>query len=167
MSSAVQPVKHLSRTRPFAPSEMLKLAFTDYLRVNLEIKPCPNRTQATTMVSLIEAAKIWPSDHPPPLISSFDIEVLVIASQLHPEWPRGLLLDSWPADWVERAKLARISTINIDEKLLTAKRLEMLVASGLPVLAYTVNDPERAKELLQNGVTAVFSDDPAKIIQAL
>lgn len=154
-------------TRVPRMSEMLKLAFTDYLRVNLEIKPCPNRTQATTMVALIEAAKLWPADHPPPLISSFDVEALVIASQLHPEWPRGLLLDNWRSDWAELAKLTRASTINLDHKLLTGDRLDMLLSAGLPILTYTVNDPARAKELLQKGVAAVFTDDPAKIIKAL
>ena len=138
-----------------------------HLRINLEIKPCPGRTQATVMVTMIEMAKIWPADHPPPLISSFDIEALIIASRLHPDWPRGLLLSDWHEDWSDLARKVGASSIHMNEKSLTAERIRHLRAAGLPLLAYTVNDPLRAKELLHAGVSAVFSDNPGEIIRAL
>ena len=134
------------------------------MRINLELKPCPGRTQVTTMVTLIEASRIWPDDLPPPLISSFDIDALTIAAQLHPEWPRGLLLDTWREDWQELANLTSASTIHLNEKLLSPARIEMLQRAQLPILAYTVNDPARAKELLRSGVTALFTDNPKELM---
>jgi glycerophosphoryl diester phosphodiesterase len=137
------------------------------MRINLEIKPCAGRTQVTTMVALIEAAKIWPKNKLPPLISSFDTEALMIAAGLNPEWPRGLLLDAWREDWAQIVRKTGASALHFDAKLLTKERIEKLTESRLPILAYTVNDPVRAKELLHWGVRAVFTDNPAALIKAL
>ena len=37
-------------------------------------------------------------------------------------------------------------------------------ATGLPLLAYTVNDPARARALFEMGVDGVFSDAPDAIL---
>ncbi len=148
-------------------AEALRFVLDNKLRLNLELKPCPGRTQATVMVSMIEAAKIWTPEFEPPLISSFDVNALIIASRLHPDWPRGLLLDQWQDNWPELVKMTDVATININEAVLTADRVQQLKESGHIVLSYTVNDPIRAKELLHWGVTAVFSDNPKEIIKSL
>ncbi|HEU0118836.1 MAG TPA: glycerophosphodiester phosphodiesterase [Alphaproteobacteria bacterium] len=148
-------------------AELLRYANTYHLHVNLELKPCPGRTQATTMVALIEAAKVWPQDNPPPLISSFDTDALIIAGRLHPGWPRGLLLDAWRDDWQQVVKDCDASAIGLADELVTKQRVAKLVESHVPILVYTVNDPLRAKELLHWGVRAVFSDNPQAIIKAL
>ncbi|MFY9287382.1 MAG: glycerophosphodiester phosphodiesterase [Alphaproteobacteria bacterium] len=147
--------------------DALRFVLDHNLRINLELKPCPGRTQATTMITLIEMMKIWPHNYPPPLLSSFDVEALTIASRLHPDWPRGLLLDEWHADWPELVSKTVASTINLNASLITQQRMRQLLQADLPILAYTVNDPLRAKELLHWGVTAVFSDNPREIIKAL
>jgi glycerophosphoryl diester phosphodiesterase len=154
-------------TRVATLVELLIFARDTNMRLNLELKPCPGRTQATVMVALIEAAKLWPDTAPPPLISSFDIDALSIAAQLHPEWPRGLLLDEWREDWRELASLVQATTINLNADLLTPARIAALREANKPILAYTVNDAARAKALLQSGVQAVFSDNPAALIGAL
>ena len=148
-------------------ADALHFAIENFLHLNLEIKPCPGRTQATTMIALIEGAKIWPTDHPPPLISSFDTEALMMALQLHPDWPRSVLLDTWRDDWTRLVIDTEASTINLNANLLTKERVEKLTQSKLPILAYTVNDPQRAKELLYWGVSAVFTDNPGEIIKFL
>ena len=78
-----------------------------------------------------------------------------------------MLLDEWRQEWKDLVKIASASTIHFNHKVLTKERVAQLVQSKLPVLAYTVNDPSRAKELLQWGVAAVFSDNPKEIIKAL
>ena len=148
-------------------SEALRFVLDNKLRINLELKPCLGRTQVTVMVSMIEAAKIWTPEYDPPLISSFDIDALTIAARMHPDWPRGLLLDAWQDNWAELAQAVDASTVNINADALTADRVEKLAESKLPILAYTVNDPLQAKELLHWGVTAVFSDNPKDIIKSL
>lgn len=148
-------------------SDALRVAMQENLKINIELKPCAGRSRATTMVALIEAAKVWPDFHPLPLISSFDIESLEIAAQFQPHWPRGLLLDEWREDWPDLVSAAQITALHFNEKLLTPERLGKLLPARLPVLAYTVNDVNRAKELLGMGVSAVFSDFPREIVAQL
>lgn len=148
-------------------AEMLNFCVTSRLRLILELKPSPGRTQATVMVAMIEAAKLWPENLPPPLISSFDKDALMIAAQLHPDWPRGLLLREWSHDWIEEAVLTQASTVAFDDALLTPERLASLQDAPLPILAYTVNDPVRAKVLFDHGIRAVYSDDAPTLQKAI
>jgi glycerophosphoryl diester phosphodiesterase len=154
-------------TRIPSLADLLTFARATGMRLNLQLRPCPGRARATTMVAMIEAAKLWPETALPPLISSFDIETLTIAAQMHPGWPRGLLLDVWREDWRELMTLTRATTLNLNADLLTPERLPMLRETGVPILAYTVNDGARARALLDAGVRAVFCDDPAAMIKAL
>lgn len=154
-------------TRVASLAELLDFARMAGMRLNLEIKPCPGRTRATTMVTLIEVAKMWPDYAPIPLISSFDIEALMVAAQLHPDWPRGLLLDEWRDDWREVATATMATTLNLNAELLTPERLAQLRTANMPILCYTVNDPARAQSLMQSGVQAVFSDNPGEMLRAL
>lgn len=148
-------------------AEALRLALASGLRLNLEIKPCPGRTRATAMVALMEAAQIWPAGYPPPLISSFDIETLAIAAQFQPQWPRGLLLDEWRPDWRNIATQVGAETLNVNAAMLNAERFRDFEQARLPILAFTVNDPALAKDLLNKGVGAVFTDNPREILEAL
>lgn len=154
-------------TRVATLADLLNFAREADMRVNLELKPCPGRTKATVMVALIEAAKLWPDEAPAPLISSFDIEALTIAAQLHPGWPRGLLIDEWRDDWRELMSLVQATTINVNADILTPERIAILREAERPILAYTVNDAAKAKALLQEGVRGIFSDDPAGLIRTL
>lgn len=154
-----EPIPHLD--------ELLTFIIDHNMRLNLELKPCTGRTKATVMVALIELTKIWPDNFPVPLVSSFDMEALTIAANLHPECPRGLLLEKWEDDWVDRAQQIGASSIHIDEKDLTRDQIEKLVESPYVILTYTVNNPARAKELLHWGVSAVFSDNPGEILKYL
>lgn len=148
-------------------SEVLRFILEAKCRINLEIKPCPGRTKATTMVTIIEASKLLNEDSPPPLISSFDVEALVIAAQMQPEWPRGLLLEEWHENWANLVKQTGAGSINLSDESITRDRVDILLEARIPLLVYTVNDPTRVKELLHWGVRAVFSDNAAEIIGSL
>ena len=148
-------------------ADAVRTALDCGLNMNIEIKPCAGRAQATAMVSLIEIWQIWPEENPPPLISSFNLECLRVAAQLQPHWPRGLLLEGWHDNWRELVENVGASTLNLDAESLTRARVETLRHAQLPVLAYTVNDPARAKELLDWGVSAVFSDNPKEVLEGL
>lgn len=148
-------------------TDVLRLALERDMRPMIEIKPCPGRAQATTMVTLMEATKIWPRDDVPPVILSFDSEVLGIASKFQPHWPRGFSFEGWREDWRDIANQVEASIVSVDAEHLSHERMEILTRSGQIILAYTVNDPARAQELLKHGVHALFCDDPKKLIKAL
>lgn len=148
-------------------NEVVSFCAASDMRLILEIKPSPGRIQATTMVSLIEAAKIWPPDMPPPVISSSEKDALLIASQLHPDWPRSLLLNEWDNNWHEAIVLTESSLITVKDALLTPGRLTALRKTGLPIISHTVNDPLLAKERLKEGVTALYSDNSGDLVPQL
>jgi glycerophosphoryl diester phosphodiesterase len=137
------------------------------LGLNLEIKPCPGREVETAEIALDHATRIWPDDAPPPLISSFSHVSLETAMDVMGEWPRGFLIDKHFEQWRDVAAHLDAHTINVNGNTLTLELLEEYLEFGKPVLAYTINDPAKARELLDCGVAGVFSDCPDIIREAV
>jgi glycerophosphoryl diester phosphodiesterase len=137
------------------------------LGVNLEIKPCPGREKDTAEVMLDVATRIWPEDMAPPLVSSFQHVSLETAFDLMPDWPRGFLMDEHLPNWKELAEYLEASTINIDGRKVTREQVEEYIELQKPILAYTINDPQKARELVRWGVDGFFSDNPDVIREAV
>lgn len=136
------------------------------LGLNLEIKPYPGQETITAEVTLDRLARLWPAGRPL-LLSSFAVTSLEVAQALAPAIPRGYLTDEAPADWAAIADRVGAATLNVNQRLQTADSVAACQATGRPVLAYTVNDAERAKTLFDWGVTAVFTDAPGRLAAAL
>ena len=134
------------------------------LGLNIEIKPCPGREIETAEAALDVLASVW-DDHARLLISSFSHVSLETALDMAPDWNRGLLLESeWPENWAELADYLKVTTLNIDGNACTRAQVrEMLEISKRPLLAYTINDPDRARMLQEWGVSGFFSDEPDMI----
>ncbi|EWY42421.1 glycerophosphoryl diester phosphodiesterase [Skermanella stibiiresistens SB22] len=147
--------------------ETLALVFELDLGINLEIKPCPGREVETARVTLEVARAMWPADRPPPLISSFEVPSLETARDVAPDWPRGYLIDRRPDDWSAIADRIAATTININQSREDADTIADYLATGRPVLAYTVNDPVKAQALVALGVSSVFTDRPRDILPVL
>lgn len=137
------------------------------LGVNLEIKPCPGREKETAEIMLDVASRIWPDDLPPPLVSSFSHVSLETALDMMPDWPRGLLMEEHLKNWQEIADYLDAATINIDGRKAGRDEIEEYIDTRRPVLAYTINEPMLAQQLLRWGVDGVFSDNPDLIREAL
>jgi glycerophosphoryl diester phosphodiesterase len=146
-----------------AVDEILKLN----LGLNLEIKPTAGREVETAEVALDVMSRIW-DDHERLLISSFQHVSLEVARDMAPEWKRGLLIDEPLKTWGELADYLDVATINIDgrDQSLTREAVEAYIETGRGVLAYTINDPMRARTLFSWGVDGVFTDVPDVIDQA-
>lgn len=137
------------------------------LGLNLEIKPCPGRSEQTAGIALSMALSLWPADRPPPLVSSFCEEALTMARQVAPHWPRGYLLDEQPTDWAQRADRLGAATIHVNAARQSEAGLAALRGAGRPVLAYTVNDAAQARHLFAWGATGIFTDTPQGLYQGL
>jgi glycerophosphoryl diester phosphodiesterase len=134
------------------------------LGANVEIKAEAGLEVETARAVADILASSWPSQLPPPLVSSFQIEALRGMSESAPGIARGLLLDAVSEDWAEIAGAVGAVTIHCDHVTLTAEQARQIRASGFPLLCYTVNRPERAGKLLQWGVTGIISDAPDRIL---
>jgi glycerophosphoryl diester phosphodiesterase len=93
-------------------------------------------------------------------VSSFLTPALAALRDIAPEIPRGLLLRVIPRGWRTLAARLGCSTINPDHRRLNPRLVREIRVAGYPLLAYTVNDPQRARALFDWGVTSVFTDVP-------
>lgn len=136
------------------------------LGINIEVKPTPG-TDYQTAVKILDALKIyWPRTSPPPLISSFSTKVLetIFESKDRNHYHLGLIIEDWQGDWQHTLSRFNCSSLHVDHEILTSSHVQKVKGSGRQVLAYTVNDPERAQELFEWGVDSVFTDYPDIIL---
>lgn len=127
------------------------------LMANIEIKPTSGLESETGRAVALAARVMW-QGQVAPLLSSFSFQALEAARQAAPELPRGLLLDQWEAQWQEMTTALDCTSIHLNHQLLNAERVSQLKQAGLRILVYTVNRPERARELLHWGVDAICTD---------
>jgi glycerophosphoryl diester phosphodiesterase len=145
-------------------AEVLADAAALGLGVNIELKPAPGQEEETARLALRVAAGVWPDHAPPPLVSSFARASLMVARRERPDWPRGLLSIGLPRDWRSALRDLDCATLNLAHQRLTPERVAAVRTAGYAVLAYTVNDPDRARELWRWGVASVFTDDPQRLL---
>jgi glycerophosphoryl diester phosphodiesterase len=149
-------------------AEALSLICLNQMRVNVEMKFDEGQDiNRCTMAILGEIRKTWPKNYPFPLISSFNKQSLSLALKLCPDWPRALLLESWHKKWIEDLVEVKATTLNIGNAMADYDDFKQAVNSGCPIIAYTVNAPDRAKDLYKRGVVAVITDTPRDIILSL
>lgn len=144
--------------------EALRLAAKLGLSANIEIKADRGRAAATGM-AVAAALGGFEGRLPTVLVSSFLRPALVVLRDLVPEIPRGLLFRAVPRRWRAIARRLGCATINADHRRLNPRLVGEIRAAGYPLLAYTVNDPQRAGALFAWGVTSVFSDVPDIILR--
>lgn len=112
-------------------------------------------------------------------IIAFDLKTLAEARQMMPQYKMFWLFESRPM-WLQyflgtnpEAVLRKLRKHNIDgvnvgnSKYFNKKNIESFTAAGLPVYTWTVNDPERALELLKYGVSSITTDRAAWMAEIL
>ena len=139
-------------------AEALKLCAALDLRVVLELRAPSGQEEALTRAVTRHIEDLWPLDRSLPLISSARPDCLLLSLELHPEWPRGLVLDFLPTNWREVVLATQTTTLHGNAKNPTL--LLELVANGRPVYAFTVNDVKRARSLAALGITGLVTDYP-------
>lgn len=125
--------------------------------VNIEIKPSPQRDEATGTAIAREAQRLW-EGRTAPLLSSFSEAALGAAMKAAPNLPRGLLFGAVPPDWREHAQQLGCVSVHARHDGLNAGLVASIVAGGFRIMAYTVNDVSRARELIAWGVDCICTD---------
>lgn len=141
-----------------ALEQALDLLLALDLDANIEIKPARGFEQATGETAARLIAARWPADRRPPLLSSFDFPALDAARRVAPQLPRGLLFEEVPEDWRAQMQAHDAISLHCDHGRLSADRLRDIVAAGVPLLCYTVNDAARAAALIEAGASGLFTD---------
>jgi glycerophosphoryl diester phosphodiesterase len=133
------------------------------LGANVELKAARGKEAATGAVVAELLARSWRADPALLLISSFQRCALAAARDRAPHIARGILFRRVPKNWRNVAAGLGCVTIHADHQRLRPAVLAEIRRAGYPLVAYTVNDPERAKMLFDFGVKSVFSDVPDRL----
>ena len=144
-------------------AEALMLLAELGLAANVELKAARGREAATGALVAELLARTWPADPAHLLISSFQHGALAAARDRAPHIARGILFRRVPKNWRNLAAGLGCVTIHADQQRLRPAVLSEIRRAGYPLLAYTVNDPKRAKILFDFGVKSVFSDVPDRL----
>jgi len=136
--------------------------------MNVEIKPSPGHEEVTgRIVAALSAAcfaDVVSSDPARlPLLSSFSVTALRAAKTAAPQIPRALLLDSPHPDWKSMLQELSAVALHVNHKHLSQEWAARVKNAGYGLFCYTVNEPERAHELLRWGVDAFCTDYPDRI----
>ncbi len=137
------------------------------LAANVEIKPARGHEHVTGRIVAETLLRLWPSNGTRVLLSSFERSSLAAASMAAPALPRGLLAEALPPDWAEAMQDLGCASLHLSHRRLRAAELRALLEQRVPVLLYTVNEPQRAIDLLTAGVAAVFTDVPDAVFSIL
>jgi glycerophosphoryl diester phosphodiesterase len=136
--------------------------------MNVEIKPSPGFETETgrvvgewtqrLFVEEIAAHKTGVNDASLPLFSSFAFDAVAAARVAAPHIPRAFLVEVVNPAW--RQYLADLDAVALhtDEKNFTQAQAREIKDAGYGLFCYTVNTPERAREILSWGVDAFCTD---------
>jgi glycerophosphoryl diester phosphodiesterase len=133
--------------------------------VNVELKSdLPNRRKlAREAVRVVARAPkceiVWSSFHP----------LLVLAvGALAPQHERGILVGGKTSRLATALPLAlrrSIHAVHLQDPLWTPTRITRLAATGLRLVAWTVNDVARAHSLAEAGVSWIITDRPVSLVK--
>jgi len=139
--------------------------------MNVEIKPAPGHEEETGRIVGELTRRLFAEEIAAdggnaspesrrrlPLFSSFSFDALLQAADAAPDIPRGFLLDTMLPDWQERLQALGAIALHANHRKLLPEQAAEVKRAGYGLFCYTVNDPERARELLAWGVDAFCTD---------
>ncbi|MBI1245302.1 MAG: glycerophosphodiester phosphodiesterase [Alphaproteobacteria bacterium] len=134
---------------------------------NIEVKPCPGREAETARACCAILERAWPRSAPVPVLSSFKRASLEAAREAAPNIPRGYLAEELGKSWRAEVEALGCLAVHPGWKRLTRQQVRDIKEAGLKALVWTVNEPERARELVAWGVDGIITDAPGLIGGAL
>jgi glycerophosphoryl diester phosphodiesterase len=130
---------------------------------NVEIKPCWGREIETGRQVAEMCVESWQDRHIKPLISSFSELALEAARKVASDYPLGLLVTTPCEDHLPTLQALGCVSIHGHHESLDGDTTRFFHDHGYRVLTYTVNDVERAAQLLAWGVDGIFTDEIDKM----
>ncbi len=102
------------------------------------------------------------------IFSSFDYRVMEQLNVLDPKMAKALLYEAsqsaelLPSELVQKYK---VDIFNCSYKQLSEEWINDLQKHKIPYFVYTVNEPELMRELIEKGVSGIFTDFPQELIR--
>jgi len=101
------------------------------------------------------------------ILQSFDFRTLRAMKELAPEIQLAALYEGKPRSFVEIAQEAGAGIVSPWYPLVTREQVDAAHAAGIQVVPWTPDKPEDWDRLLDTGVDAIITDDPAALIEHL
>lgn len=143
-------------------AQVLDFCIENRIWLDVEIKPAPGFAAQTGRVAAQMLKERLDRGQVPggitPLFSSFSMEALQAAREAAPEIPRGFLIGTIPDQWQEILRELDAVALHTNHKNLTPELAKAVKEAGYGLFCYTVDDPERAREILSWGVDAFCTD---------
>lgn len=137
------------------------------LGLNLEIKPCPGREVETAEVALDVLSGIW-DDHERLLLASFSHLSLETTMSMVPGWHRDMYIPAEiPENLDELIEIFDPSVFAINGMDCDEEYVRTLCEYNKPIMAYTINEAERARQLQSWGVNGICTDAPDVILDGI
>ncbi|MFZ6846044.1 glycerophosphodiester phosphodiesterase [Undibacterium sp. RuTC16W] len=136
--------------------QVLAFCLEHSIWMNVEIKPVPGFEAETGKVVAQMTRQMQAGTQV--LFSSFSFDALMSARESAPEIPRGYLTDQIHNDWQQRLQTLSAVALHTNHRHLTADLTRQIKAADYGVFCYTVNTPERAREIVGWGVDAFCTD---------
>lgn len=126
---------------------------------HVEIKRVPGRERECGERVADEVAQHWRGAHEVPLLISFSTAALEGALERQPGLGRGYIVEEpWDGDLGPLERLDAAS-LHLEHVLVTPELVSRLHDRGRRLVAWTVNEPARAEELLAWGVDGIVTDN--------
>jgi glycerophosphoryl diester phosphodiesterase len=139
------------------------------VELNIELKSFPEQPQFTPPPEefvrlLLQVIRKYGMEHRS-MVQSFDFRTLWAMKALSPEIRRGALTEGDPRDFVTIAEEAgHAHYVAPLYRLVTPEKVRAAHAAGIQVAPWTVNTPEDWARMVDAGVDAIITDDPAALI---
>ena len=134
---------------------------------NLELKPSPGEERKTGTIVGKLLTRAWPSELPPPIISSFSSLALQAYAAEAPSAQNALLNLAVPRNWRMQLDRLNIRSLHCQSQRLRQNRAKDILNNGYTLRCFTVNRADRAMQLLNWGVHGIISDYPDRITKRL
>jgi Glycerophosphoryl diester phosphodiesterase len=164
--------KTVPGTRMPTVDEVFALAPQGSFAFNIETKINPRQpeltpdpaTYARLVVDLVRKHRLESRV----IVQSFDFRTLHEVKKLAPEIRLSALYAGAPKDFVEISREAGNAPIVSPHYLITTREaVRRAHQQGLQVIPWTANTPKQWESLVEAGVDAIITDDPAALIQFL
>jgi len=158
-------------------SEVIQICKDLNIGLNLEIKhatdkatdvPTPEEREREIELAEKVCADIVELDAAASSIvfSSFSRDAIRVLYEKLPHFKRSFLVEGLPEDWEDFVAQYECVSLNFNHKEVPNQKIAE-ISTRLPTYCYTVNEPERARELFALGVKGVFSDRPHIVREGL
>ncbi|MDA0712552.1 MAG: glycerophosphodiester phosphodiesterase family protein [bacterium] len=136
--------------------------------INIEIKHSAAFTKAKLVKKLMELLRLYDNKFCI-IISSFDVELLILLRKAAPNYLISLLLDKTADNELltKQLRLIKPDGVYLSAQNATALLISFIQFAGVNVAIWTVNDAKAAKKWFSLGVNGIFTDKVKELVKAV